>query len=297
MADNAQLDTFLAAGTPPEGAEAPDPLIDPQGWAQTQKPPEATPEPPTKALEKPGEVKPAPEPEEDVAPHSGSDNRTVPFSALEKVRNDWKSKYAAEQARAELLAKQLDEAKKPPPPQAAPPQPVYQQPPPDPATDPYGYARHVMHLQGQQQLNHQLNTSEMLLREKIGDDKVTEYVNEFKELAARDQSLFPKLYSQPHPYAWMQREVERQRVLRDVGDDPTAFRAKVEAEARAKWEAELAQQPMNGGNGHAVSPAAGLAPSLANARSVAGRTTTTFTGPPPLEALFPGHNRRDQRRS
>ena len=286
MADNAQLDTFLAAGTPPEGAEAP---AAPPAPEPTPEAPEAAPA----AAAKPSEAEPQ---EEDVAPHSGSDNRTVPFSALEKVRNDWKPKYAAEQARAELLAKQLEEAKSPPPPQAAPAQPVYQQPPPDPATDPYGYANHVWQRQMEAQINHQLNVSEMLLREKIGDDKVSEYVNEFKNLAARDQTLFPKLYGQPHPYAWMQREVERQRVLRDVGDDPSAYRAKVEAEARAKWEAEVAAQPMNGGNGHAVSPAAGMAPSLANARSVAGRTTTTFTGPPPLDALFPGHNRRDQRR-
>ncbi len=281
MADNAQLDTFLAAGTPPEGAESP---AAPPAPEHTKEAPEAAPE----AVAKPSEAEPQ---EEDVAPHSGSDNRTVPFSALEKVRNDWKSKYAAEQARAELLAKQLEEAKRPPPPQATP-APMMQLAPIDPAQDPQGF---MMRMQ-QVLLNERLNNSEVMLREKLGPEKVDEYVAEFKELAAIDQTMFGKLYQQTNPYSWMQREVERQRVLRDVGDDPTAYRAKVEAEARAKWEAEVAAQPMNGGNGHAVSPAAGMAPSLANARSVAGRTTTTFTGPPPLEALFPGHNRRDQRR-
>ena len=281
MADNAQLDTFLAAGTPPEGAEAP---AAPPAPEHTPEAAEAAPE----AAAKPSEAEPQ---EEDVAPHSGSDNRTVPFSALEKVRNDWKSKYAAEQARAELLAKQLEEAKRPPPPQAAP-QPMPPLAPIDPSQDPQGF---TLRLQ-QVLLNERLNNSEMMLREKLGPEKVDEYVAEFKELAQRDQTLFGKLYQQTNPYSWMQKEVERLRVLRDVGDDPSAYRTRIEAEARAKWEAELAQQPMNGGNGHTVSPAAGMAPSLANARSVAGRTTTTFTGPPPLEALFPGHNRRDQRR-
>ena len=85
----------------------------------------------------------------------------------------------------------------------------------------------------------------------------------------------------------MQREVERQRVLRDVGDDPSAYRTKIEAEARAKWEAEAkAAVP--------VSPAAGLQPSLANARSVAGRSAATWTGEPSLEdVLAPIQNRKN----
>jgi hypothetical protein len=279
MADNAQLDTFLAAGTPQEGAEAP---AAPPAPEHTPEAPEAAPEAAAKA--------PEAEPEEDVAPHSGSDNRTVPFSALEKVRNDWKSKYAAEQAKAEELRRQLEEAKRPPPPQAAP-APMMPLAPIDPAQDPQGF---TLRLQ-QVLLNERLNNSEERLRDKVGDEKVTEYVNDFKQMAERDQTLFGKLYAQPNPYGWMMREVDRLRMLRDVGDDPSAYRAKIEAEARAKWEAEVQQQP---GNGEArISPAAGLAPSLANARSVAGRTTTTFTGPPPMEALFPGHNnRRDQRR-
>ncbi len=126
----------------------------------------------------------------------------------------------------------------------------------------------------QAQLNHQLNVSEMLLREKIGGDQVDQYVQEFKELAQRDDSLYRKLYSQPHPYAWMQREVERQRVLRDVGDDPSAYRSKIEAEARAKWEAEAAAKaPLP-----PVSPATGMQPSLATARSVAGRSAPNWSG-------------------
>jgi hypothetical protein len=286
MAENEQLDAYLAEGAPPEAAPepaAPEPAR--EGGAK--------PAPEAKA---PAAKEPEPEPEEDVAPLSGSDNRTVPFSALEKVRNDWKSKAAAAQAQAEELRRQLEEVRRAP--QAPPPAPAPMmpaQPPPDPATDPHGWARYQEYRQQQMLLNERLNNSEERLRDKIGDEKLDEYVAEFKQLAERDQSLFPKLYNQRHPYGWMQREVERQRVLRDVGEDPTAYRTKIEAEARAKWEAE-AQQPEQGNGGARISPAAGLAPSLANARSVAGRTTTTFTGPPALEELFPGHNRQPQRR-
>jgi hypothetical protein len=72
-----------------------------------------------------------------------------------------------------------------------------------------------------------------------------------------------------------------------VGDDPSAYRARIEAEARAKWEQEqTAKLP-------APSPAAGLQPSLATARSVAGRTASTWTGEPSLEeVLAPVQNRR-----
>jgi hypothetical protein len=127
----------------------------------------------------------------------------------------------------------------------------------------------------------------MMLRDKVGDEKLNEYVQEFRNLAAADPTLFGKLYSQPHPYAWLTREVDRLRLVRDVGDDPAAYRAKIEAEARAKWEAEAKAQP-------APSPAAGMQPSLGTARSVAGRTAGAWSGEPSLEdVLAPVQNRRN----
>ena len=134
-------------------------------------------------------------------------------------------------------------------------------------------------------LNERLNNSEMMLREKLGPEKVDQYVQEFKEFARRDQTLFGKLYQQTNPYSWMQREVERQRVLRDVGDDPSAYRVQDRGRGAGKWEAEAAAKappPL-------VSPAAGLQPSLATARSVAGRTTTNWTGMTSEEDLLPAY--------
>ena len=126
----------------------------------------------------------------------------------------------------------------------------------------------------------------MMLADKIGAEKLSEYVNEFRQLANADPTLFGKLYSQPHPYAWLTREVDRLRLVRDVGDDPAAFRAKIEAEARARWEQEAKAQP-------APSPAAGMQPSLGTARSVAGRTAGAWSGEPSLEdVLAPIQNRR-----
>ena len=125
---------------------------------------------------------------------------------------------------------------------------------------------------------------------EIGDEKLGEYVNEFRQMAQADPTLFGKLYSQPHPYNWMTREVDRLRLVRDVGSDPAAYREKILAEGRAQWEAEKAAP--------APSPALGMQPSLAGARSVAGRTAGAWTGEPSLDdVLSPVQNRQEDERS
>ena len=179
-----------------------------------------------------------------------------------RKRNDWKEKAARLEGELAAYKRQQEDAQR----RAAAPPPQPQQPPPDPATNPQGWAQHVVQQQQAALLNERLNNSEMMLADKIGAEKLSEYVQEFRGLAEADPTLFGKLYSQPHPYAWLTREVDRLRLVRDVGDDPAAFRAKIEAEARTRWEAEAASKPPP------VSPAAGLQPSLATARSVAGRS-------------------------
>jgi hypothetical protein len=287
MADNTQLDGFLAAGAQPpaEPAQAPEPPPAPETPGKPETPPSA----PEKPAREAKAAEPEAEHEDEALAHvQGGDNRTVPFSALEKVRNDWKSKAAAHEARAELLAKQLEEAKRPPPVVEAPP--VQQMaPPPDPRVDPVGAMQYLQVQHQHMLLNERLNVSELHARDKLGDD-LDKYVAEFKEAAGKDQTLWGKLYSQPGPYQWLVKEMDRRRSMAEVGDDPAAFRTRLEAELRAKWEQELGQPAQGNGNGR-TSPAAGLPPSLANARSVAGRTTHSFTGPPSMDELFPGSHR------
>jgi hypothetical protein len=279
MPTNDQLDGFLTAGAPAEEpAQAPEPQPAPEPAAK----PETPPQPAAKAKE--AEPKPEPDEDEALAQHvQGGDNRTVPFSALEKVRNDWKSKAAAAQAQADELRRQLEEAKKPPPP---PPQ-VQQAPqlyqPIDPVQDPQGYQQRLE----ARMLNERLNHSELILRKELGGEAVDALVAEFKEEAARDPSLFQKLYSQLDPYGWAAKHLETVRMHREIGDDPAAYRARIVAEERAKWEAEAPPAAPR------VSPANGMPPSLANARSVAGRGTTAFTGPPSMDDIL----RRPERRN
>jgi hypothetical protein len=294
MADNPALDGFLAAGAQPaqDGAQPPEPQPAPEPPAKPDTPPREPEKPAREAKEPEAETE-----DEALAHVQGGDNRTVPFSALEKVRNDWKSKAAAEKAKADLLAQQLEEFKRQATAPAPPSPPQQQMPaPPDPRVDPVGAMQYLYTQQQHMLLNERLNNSEAFVRDKMGED-LDKYVAEFKDAAGKDQALWGKLYGQPAPYQWLVKEMDRRRAQADIGDDPAAFRSRVEAELRAKWEQEV-QGQMNGGNGRTVtvSPAAGMAPSLANARSVAGRSVPAFTGPPPMDELFPGNHRRQQPR-
>jgi hypothetical protein len=270
---NEALDSFLASETQ---AATPEPA------------PREAPEPRQEAPEPKAEAKGQPEPkppEDDAEPPQALDGEPViPRRAYEderRKRQDWKEKAARLEGELAAYKAQQEQARQPQPEQMPPLAPI------DPAQDPVGFTARLQQVL----LNERLNNSEERLREKIGDEKLNEYVNEFKQLAQRDQTLFGKLYSQTNPYAWMTREVDRLRHLREVGDDPSAYRARIEAEARAKWEQEQAAKPQP----PLVSPAAGMQPSLATARSVAGRTASTWTGEPSLEeVLAPVQNRRSQ---
>ena len=275
---NEQLEGFLASESAPAPEPAPSAAPEASPAAPASKPEaKSTPEPKAAAAK--------PEPEDDGEPPVALDGEPViPRRAYEderRKRQDWKERAARLEGELTAIKRQQEEARRPPS------QQQQYQPPPDPAINPQGWAQHVVQQQQAQLLNERLNNSEMMLREKIGDEKVSEYVAEFRELANSDPTLFGKLYSQPHPYNWMTREVDRLRLVRDVGDDPAAFRAKIEAEARTRWEAEATTRAAP------VSPAAGMQPSLANARSVAGRTAGQWSGEPSLEdVLSPIQNRK-----
>jgi len=268
VAANEQLEAFLAEAMPTEAApaapEAP----------QTAPTPEPAPTPAPEA--KAPQAKPEDDDADPPAPIEGE--AVVPRRALEAERHkrqDWKEKASRAEGELAELRRQLEAAKAPPP--APPQQPMATFLPqlPDPNVDPIGYIQQVTTRQQHAMLNERLNFSEMMVREKIGTEKLDGYVTDFKRAMETDPTLGGKLASQAHPYAWLVKEVDRLRVLRDVGDDPASFRERLVAEERAKWEAEAAAR------GPAVPQAAPLpnmAPSLATARSVASRSTPAWTG-------------------
>lgn len=273
MAANDQLDAFLAEAPSPEPAPA---AKEPAAPAPEPKPEaKATPAPESKAAPEPKAKEP--EPEDDDFEPARDGEVMVPRRALETERakrNDYKAQAARYEGELAATKRALEEATQraqAPQPQQ---QPMYQAPAPDPASDPAGYMRHIEVEQAKKQINHTLNVSELLLRKEVGAEAVDAAITDFKAAADQDPRLYQQLYSQQDPYGWAYKQVERIRMLRDMGDDPAAFRARVAAEERAKWEAE-ALQPR--GNTVTVSPAAGLQPSLANARSMGTRSAAAWT--------------------
>jgi len=265
-----QLDAFLKGGNP-EGEASPPPEA-------PRAAPESAPDkaaPTTReAVKEP--AKAAPEPDDDAEPGEPAPHEAiVPRTAYEKERarrQNWVERASKAEAERDMLAKQLEAAKAPPPQSTPPPQlePI------DPVRDPEGYTRRMRGVV----LNERLNTSEMLALEKHGKETIDAETAYFQKRTQADPRLWNELYSKPHPYQWMIDNNATARLHEEIGTDPEAYKARIIAEEKAKWEAERGAAPPP------VSPAAGLPPSLANARSSAPRSTNGFSGPPSLADIL-----------
>lgn len=279
---NSQLEAFLSAGTPTEQVDPPQsaPPSQPQQAAEPE--PKSPPPSKPKAGEAPrpdaASTKAQPEDADDGEQDDGSG--TVPLAAFRKQREDYKMRaaraegeLAAMRAELEAIRARASQPAQPPAQQAGTAIP----PPPDPRHDPVGYSSWIQ----AQITNQTLNTSEILLRRQIGDEAVDKLVTDFTAAAQQDPSLWDKLHAQRDPYQWAHKQMQQQALLRDVGADPDAYRAKLRAEIEAEIRAQQGQgQP----TAPPPSPVAGLPPSLANVRSSAPRGQT-FSGPPAIEDL------------
>lgn len=175
----------------------------------------------------------------------------VPLAALEaerKGRQDWKEKAI----RYEEELKALRNA------QGQPQQQPQQ-------LDPIQQVR-------QEMVNERFNMSEMVARGKYAD--LDDVVKVFADAAEQNPALRMALQQSANPYEYAYREGKRLQLLKEVGDDPTAYREKVKAELLAEFQKN---QPAG----------VTLPQSLAGARSAATRSAPSFTGPTPLGSVFP----------
>ncbi len=198
--------------------------------------------------------------EQGAAPPAAQDTtKHVPLEALEaerKGRQDWKEKAIRYEEELRQIREQQQRAQQ------------GQQQQQDPLQQ--------MH---QQIVNERFNTSEMLMRERHAD--VDEVVETFKEAAAQNPALIAQMHASPHPWKFAYEEGKRMRFAAEIGNDPEAYRKKVREEVLAELQKSQAGQPA------AAAPAAAPLPqSLAGARS-AGARGNTWTGPTPMETLFP----------
>ena len=248
-----QLEAFLKGNSEPASAVE-TPPAEPVVETPAQPPPEPAP-------------KPEPDDEEPI-PAAAEGDPVVPRRALEDERHkrqSWVEKASRAEAERDMLAKQLEELKKAPPPQVR-----EERPPIDPSKDPHAAL-----------LNERLNISEMLARDKLGDEKVDLAVGEFEAASRADPTLVQRAFAQRSPYHWIVQEMERQRVQREMGDDPVKWQEGERARIRAEIEAERAKadEPK-------VSPVAGLPPSLASVRSASPRNAPAFTGDQSLDDIL-----------
>lgn len=238
-----------------------DDLLD--GSAQT---PEATSTPSEPAKEEPPQEQPPAEVktgdkqmrEAPPADPTVNDGPSVPRKALEDER---RKRQDLERQLADLT-----KAAQQPKPQPQQQQPVQQQQypeRPDPWVDPEGAARYDQMMFQHQLFETRVITSKELMKSLKTDFDDVEKV--FIEAASADPYLEQQLVRHPLPAKFAYEQGKRIMLMREIGDDPEAYKAKVREELRA----ELAGQQQTQQAPAAVAP--GTPKSLASTASTQPR--------------------------
>lgn len=136
---------------------------------------------------------------------------------------------------------------------ATPAQPKEEAKPPVFWENPDAYIEHKLSSATQQTQGQFLQTSELLAIEKHGEAAVTEAGQAMYKLAeARDPGAaaeYQRIMASRHPYGELVAWHQRHKAMQEIGSDPAAFRAQLEAEFRAKYgivEEQPAPQPTPG---------------------------------------------------
>jgi hypothetical protein len=250
------LDNFLG-----KDDDAEDPVKEllgvPSEPEQGEKP---APEPEKPEPEKP-EVE-APEAEDGEGKRGPSIGKALDFER--KAKNDWKEKAARYEGELTEIRRQLEEMKRAPAQQQPAPQPEPEYIP-DPMQDPRGFFQYQQAQMQRTELNTRLNLSEAYARQQHGAEKVDAAVQEFTAAVKQNPALYQAMVQAPLPYEFVMQQAEALRLQREIGTDPNAYRARIEAELRERIMAEMQ------GTAAPVSRAPNLPPSLASARSSAPR--------------------------
>ncbi len=231
--------------------------------------------------------------EPEASEHEGEGNghqRMVPQQALhaekQKVKryteqvSDFQRQLSETNAAWERRMAQLVEAVKPK--QEAAPAPDFFE-------DPAAATRHQLQQTVSPQFE-QINQQLLAIARDNAETRFTpEVVNEAEQAfisAMQSQKLDPadyqKVVSSPNRYAAAVQWFKREQAKAEVGDDVTAFRAKVEAEILAKHGINPeGQQPAAQQQRAPVMPS-----NLAGARNVGARSGPAWAGPTPINDIF-----------
>ena len=173
----------------------------------------------------PPQVEPKGEPE--AAPPAAvveEANKHIPISALLDEREKrQQAAREAEELRKKLAAYEAERA----------------QPKPDFYADPEGFLAQQRQAVQQMVWNERLNTSEALAKRDHGEELVTAAAEAFKAAAGASPALAAEFSSQSDPYGFVVNWHKRQTVLSQIGNDPDAYRARIEQEIRERLLAEM----------------------------------------------------------
>lgn len=121
----------------------------------------------------------------------------------------------------------------------------------------------------------------------FGADKVQEAEAAFMSAVHSkqiDPADFHKVVNSSNRYAAAVKWFQQKSLLSEIGDDPAAYRAKIEAEVLAKLKSGV--QDDNAGGSPASNPPPVMPSNLAGMRSVGSRSGPAWAGPLPLADIF-----------
>jgi hypothetical protein len=136
---------------------------------------------------------------------------------------------------------------------------------PDPMQDPRGFFQYQQAQMQRTELNTRLNLSEAYARQQHGAEKVDAAVQEFTAAVKQNPALYQQMVQGAVALRVRHAAGRGAPLQREIGTDPNAYRARIEAELRERIMAEMQ------GTAAPVSRAPNLPPSLASARSAAPR--------------------------
>jgi len=201
-------------------------------------------------------------------------NPRLPKWAREHVTNANKTVREAEAQLADARRRQAQ-------PQPQPQQ--YEGPALDPLADPDGYHRAIQEsLRGELQtfqLQTTLTLSERFAKQQHGADAF----EDCRAWLSTKPDIEQWAIRQPDPWGAAFTQFQRERVVEEVGDDPAAYRKRLEDQIRAEILAEQQRDPAPANPQMRAQPNQTPPPATAGVRSAAPRSgAPAFTGPTPL---------------
>ncbi len=192
-----------------------------------------------------------------------------------RKRQDLERQVADLTQRFQQFSQQPQQQRQPELPQQAPERP-------DPFTDPVG----AFEWQQQQFEDRLFNASVLMSRAMVSKEPDFEAAESaFFEAAKANPMLHAQLRSHPMPAQFAYEEGRKLLAQREIGADPAAYRAKLEAEIRAQLQAELGQTKP----AQAQTPKASAPKSLAGTPSAQPRDPRgRFSGPASLDEILGG---------